>query len=107
MTAHQDSGLRCLVFHGDGGGQCIQCTCGVTVRPKEWQAHLDAAEKEDARLKRLARLPEAERAVIEAAKVMADYIKQPPRTDSYTEYLAASRGLLDSVATLRELEGTA
>lgn len=49
----------------------------------------------------------AHAAVVEAAKVMADYLKQPPRTDSYAEYLAASRGLLDSVATLRELEGTA
>lgn len=105
MTVHKDSGLRCLVFHGEGGGQCISCTCGVTVRPKEWQAHLDAAEKEDARLKRTEQRHEAERAVIKAAKVMTDYIKQPPRTDSYTEYLAASRGLLDSVATLRNLEG--
>ena len=107
MTAHQVSGLFGLVFHGDGGGQCIRCTCGVTVRPKEWQAHLDAAEKEDARLKRLARLPEAEKAVIEAAKVMTDYIKQPPRTESYTEWLVARDGLLTAVATLRKLEGEA
>ena len=104
MTAHQDSGLRCLVFHGDGGGQCIRCTCGVTVRPTEWQAHLDAAEREDARLKRLARLPEAEKAVIEAAKVMDDVIRHP-KTCGYHEYLSARDGLLTAVATLRELEG--
>ena len=102
MTAHQDSGLRCLVFHGDGDGQCIECTCGVTVRPREWQAHLDAAEKEDARLKRLARLPEAERAVIEAAKAMADQI---PISTSYNEWLRVKDGLLTAVATLRKLEG--
>ena len=97
MTAHKDSGLRCLVFHGDGGGQCIQCTCGVTVRPREWQAHLDAAEKEDARLKRLARLPEAEKAVIEAAKA---HIDDPELFDSKTYAV-----LVAAVATLRELEG--
>ena len=96
MTAHKDSGLRCLVFHGDGGGQCIQCTCGVTVRPKEWQAHLDAAEKEDARLKRLARLPEAERAVIEAADRWS-------RT--YLDYLHTKLELADACAKLRELRG--
>lgn len=102
MTAHQDSGLRCLVFHGDGGGQCIECTCGVTVRPREWQAHLDFNRQEDARLKRLARLPEAEKAVIEAAKVMAHQI---PISDSYHRWVAAQNGLLAAVATLRELEG--
>ena len=104
MTVHKDSGLRCLVFHGEGGGQCISCTCGVTVRPKEWQAHLDAAEKEDARLKRLARLPEAEKAVIEAAGVMADHLRQPPATNCYNEWLVVRDGLLAAVAILRELE---
>ena len=103
MTVHKDSGLRCLVFHGEGGGQCISCTCGVTVRPKEWQAHLDAAEKEDARLKRLARLPEAEKAVIEAAGVMAYAISEIEK-HSYDEYKAASINLVAAVATLRELE---
>ena len=65
----------------------------------------DAAEKEDARLKRTEQRHEAERAVIKAAKVMTDYIKQPPRTESYTEWLVARDGLLTAVATLRELEG--
>ena len=107
MTAHKDSGLRCLVFHGEGGGQCISCTCGVTVRPKEWQAHLDAAEKEDARLKRLARLPEAEKAVIEAAKAMADHrtvANEHDMIDAVATSIIADN-LHTAVATLRELEG--
>ena len=40
----------------------------MTVRPREWQAHLDAAEKEDARIKRVTQRHEAEKAVMEAAK---------------------------------------
>lgn len=103
MTAHMDSGARCLVLHADGDGQCIRCTCGATVRPRDWQAHRDA-EQEDARLKRLARLPEAEVAVIAAAKVMADVIRHP-KTGGYGEYLSARDGLLNTVAALRELEG--
>ena len=98
MTAHQDSGLCCLVFHGDGGGQCIECTCGVKVRPREWQAHIDAAEKEDARLKRLARLHEAERAVIEAAKDWAALHEDGGAWNT-------NSALFTAVATLRELEG--
>ena len=107
MKDHWDLGVRCLVFHGDGGGQCIKCTCGVMVRPTEWQAHLDAAEKEDARLKRTEQRHEAERAVTDAAKAMADHLRQPPATNCYTEWLVARDGLLTAVATLRKLEGEA
>ena len=67
MTAHVDSGARCLVLHADGDGQCVRCTCGVWVRPREWQAHVDASEKEDARLKRVEQHREAEEAVLDAA----------------------------------------
>ena len=45
---------------------------------------------------------EAERAVIEAAKEMANQI---PISDSYHRWVAAQDWLLDAVATLRELEG--
>ena len=118
MTAHQDTGLRCLVFHGDGGGQCIECTCGVTVRPREWQAHIDAAEKEDARLKRLARLHEAEKAVIEAAKarVRAEqeyeslrkkgrFARSSARMLSIQHIVRCDEKISDAVANLRKLEG--
>jgi hypothetical protein len=43
-------------------------------------------------------------AVVETAKVMADFIGQPPTTNSYGEWVAAKNGLLAAVATLRELE---
>ena len=43
-------------------------------------------------------------AVIEAAKVMAGHIGQPPTTDSYNAYMIARNGLLTAVATLRKLE---
>ena len=50
-------------------------------------------------------LTPAHAAVIEAAGVMADFIGQPPTTDSYHEWMVARNGLLAAVATLRELEG--
>ena len=49
-------------------------------------------------------LTPAHAAVIEAAKVMADFIGQPPTTDSYSAYMVRRNGLLASVANLRELE---
>jgi hypothetical protein len=52
-------------------------------------------------------LTPAHAAVIEAAGVMADFIGQPPRTDSYHEWMVARNGLLAAVATLRKLEGEA
>ena len=50
-------------------------------------------------------LTPAHAAVVEAAGVMADFIGQPPTTDSYHEWMVARNGLLAAVATLRELEG--
>ena len=49
-------------------------------------------------------LTPAHAAVIEAAGVMADFIGQPPTTDSYHEWMVARDGLLTAVATLREQE---
>ena len=52
---------------------------------------------------RVTRHREAERAVIEAAKVMAGVIYQPGM-ESHTEYKAAAHDLIAAVNTLRELE---
>ncbi len=41
---HQDTGMRCLVGHGEGG-QCIVCTCGKYVRPVDWEKHKEANDK--------------------------------------------------------------
>ena len=53
---------------------------------------------------RVTRHREAERAVMEAAKVMADHIGQPPTTNCYNEWMVARDVLLAAVATLREQE---
>ena len=49
-------------------------------------------------------LTPAHAAVIEAAKVMADFLLQPLSTDGYGEWMVAKHGLLTAVATLRKLE---
>jgi hypothetical protein len=34
---HIDSGFRCLVGHGDGYGQCLECSvCKKWIRPQDW-----------------------------------------------------------------------
>lgn len=33
MSRHEDAGIRCLVLHADGQGQCILCKCGLYHRP--------------------------------------------------------------------------
>lgn len=38
---HRDAGARCLVAHPCGAGQCIRCTCGAWIRPREWAEHAD------------------------------------------------------------------
>ena len=109
MTVHQDSGLRCLVFHGDGGGQCIKCTCGVMVRPKEWQAHLELMEQRREAEKTLeakvfveTQRWLAEKAVIEAA---VEWHSVEFRAYHMQVMQDADDKLYAAVAALRKLEG--
>ena len=53
---------------------------------------------------RLTQHREAEKAVLEAAKVMVGAV-YPPKVENYREYMAALDDLVVAVATLRELEG--
>lgn len=37
IEKHEDAGMRCAVWHPEGGGQCIKCVkCGKWIRPKDW-----------------------------------------------------------------------
>jgi len=36
-SKHLDTGLRCLMDHGNG--QCIECSCGKLIAPKDWDKH--------------------------------------------------------------------
>lgn len=65
---------------------------------------MDAADSDETVTKETILTP-AHAAVVEAAGVMADFIGQPPTTDSYHEWMVARNGLLTAVAVLRELEG--
>ena len=49
-------------------------------------------------------LTPAHAAVIDAAVVMADHLKQSAGTESYHEWMVARNGLLTAVATLRKHE---
>lgn len=49
-------------------------------------------------------LTPAHAAVIAAAVAMADFIGQPPTTDSYNAYMVARNGLLTAVAIFRKQE---
>ena len=64
---------------------------------------MDAADS-DGTVTRETLLTPAHAAVMEAAKVMADFLLQPLSTDGYGEWMVAKHGLLAAVATLRELE---
>jgi hypothetical protein len=89
--------MRCLVFHTDGHGQCIICTCGAHVRPHQWREHIGAA------VEALSAKRDAEAAVIEAAKALVNAV-YPPKIENYREYMTAVDNL---VSTLRALEGDA
>ena len=65
---------------------------------------MDAAEDYNHRVTKETLLTPAHAAVIEAAKVMADFLLQPLSTDGYGEWMVAKHGLLAAVANLRELE---
>ena len=94
MTTHQDTNMRCLVFHTDGHGQCVICLCGAHVRPHEWREHIGAA------VEALAAKRDAEAAVVEAAKTLFD----SPTT---RQWVVAIDRLEDAVDALRALEGDA
>ena len=99
MTKHQDTNMRCLVFHKDGHGQCIICACGKHVRPHEWREHIGAA------VEALAAKRDAEAAVIAAAKAIRDV----PFTYQFgSEHWIQAFDKLDiAVTALRALEGDA
>jgi len=100
MTTHNDTNMRCLVFHTDGHGQCVICACGAHVRPHQWREHIGAA------VTALSAKRDAEAAVIEAAKARVDVIS-PPKDTNYSEYQAAAGELYVRVSVLRALEGDA
>lgn len=37
---HKRTNFSCCVYHGDGHGACIKCTCGEWVRPQDWNDHV-------------------------------------------------------------------
>lgn len=46
-SKHQDTNYRCLVAHEDGH-ECIRCSCGEWIDPKDWATHqagANAAER--------------------------------------------------------------
>ncbi len=103
MTTHQDTNMRCLVFHTDGHGQCVICACGAHVRPHRWREHIGAA------VEFLAAKREAEAAVIEAAKVAEMTLTSMAHAEAlYGGQLPDQvLDLLDAIKKLRTLEGDA
>jgi hypothetical protein len=97
MNTHKDVGRAAVPLSDGRYIQCILCECGAFVRPHEWREHIAAVEALSAKR-------DAEAAVVEAAKVMADFLVEPSKTDSYNEYLDAKVFLLTTVAALRALE---
>ena len=81
----------------DDGGNVIR------VAPREHVAVAIAAEF-GGTVTRETLLTPAHAAVMEAAKVMAGHLRQPPTTDIYSEWLRVKDGLLAAVANLRKQE---
>jgi hypothetical protein len=62
MADHADQGRRCLVYHDDGEGGCVICTCGEHHRPSEFRSLMQ--QQAD-------RLPEGIQPAIESASAHA------------------------------------
>jgi hypothetical protein len=97
--------MRCLVFHKDGHGQCVICSCGAHVRPHEWREHIGAA------VEALSAKRDAEAAVIEAAKAQlkaADALRTHSCILSFcihdTKHTRACIGVEEAVTALLALE---